>query len=100
MKRKLNEETILNTSFETVQPRTHIHQRVHKEESFETNRKRIPETSGIFVEISVRRHPFSEAIIETTLPENWKNLTMEKYDGGINPDEHIAVYTMQISLYT
>ena len=31
LKRKLNEETILNTSFETVQPRTHIHQRVHNE---------------------------------------------------------------------
>ena len=100
MKRKLNEETILNTSFETVQPRTHIHQRVHNEKRFETTRKRIPETSGIFVEISVRRHPFSEAIIETPLPENWKNFTMEKYDGGTDPDEHIAVYTTQISLYT
>jgi len=99
MKRKLNEETILNTSFETVQPRTHIHQMVHNEESFETTRKRIPETSSIFVGISVRRPPFSEAIIETPL-ENWKNLTMEKYDGGTDRDEHIAVYTTHISLYT
>jgi len=31
MKRKLNEETILNTSFETVQSRTQVHQRVHNE---------------------------------------------------------------------
>jgi len=100
MKRNLNEETVLNTSFETVQPRTHIHQRVYNEESFEATRKRIPETYGIFVGISVRRHPFSEAIIETLLLENWKNLTMEKHDGGTNPDEHIAIYTTHISLYT
>ena len=58
MKRKLNEETNLNTSFETVQPRTHVHQRVHNEKRFETTRERIPETSGIFVGIFVRRHPF------------------------------------------
>ncbi|XP_068483426.1 uncharacterized protein [Phaseolus vulgaris] len=90
MKRKFNEETILNTSFETVRPRIHIRQRVHNEERFETTRKKIPETSGIFVGISVRRHPFSEAIIETPLPENWKNFTMEKYDGGTDPDEHIG----------
>jgi len=41
MKRKLNEETILNTSLETVQPRTPIHQRVHNEQSFEVTRKKI-----------------------------------------------------------
>ena len=67
---------------------------------FETTRKRIPKTSGIFVGIFVRRHPFSETIIETPLPKNWNNFTMEKYDGGTDPDEHIAVYTTQISLYT
>ena len=61
MKRKLNEETILNTLFETVQPRTHIHQRVHNEESFEATRKRIPKISGTFAGIFVRRHPFFES---------------------------------------
>ena len=70
MKRKLNEETVLNTSFETIQPITHIHQKVHSEESFKATRKRIPETSGIFARISVTMHPFSKAIIETPLPEN------------------------------
>jgi len=44
-----------------------------------------------FARTSVRRHPFSEAIIETPLPENWKNLTMDKYDRSMDPDEHIAV---------
>jgi len=28
------------------------------------------------------------------LPDNWKNLTTDKYDGSTNPDEHIAVYTV------
>jgi len=49
---------------------------------------------------SARRHPFSEAIRETLLPDNWKNLTIDKYDGNTDPDEYITVYTMQISLYT
>jgi len=31
MKRMLNEDFFLNTSFETVQPRTQIHQRVHND---------------------------------------------------------------------
>jgi len=47
----------------------------------------------------VIRHPFSEANIETPLPINWKNPTMDKYDGSTNPDEHINIYTTQISLY-
>jgi len=38
--------------------------------------------------------------METPLPDNWKNLTINKYDGSTNPDEHIAAYTTQISLYT
>ena len=67
MKRKLNEKTNLNTSFETIQPRSHIHKRVDNEESFEATRKRIPETSGTFTRIFVRRHQFSEAIVETPL---------------------------------
>jgi len=38
--------------------------------------------------------------VETPLPEIWKNLTIDKYDGSRNPDEHTAVYTTHISLYT
>ena len=49
----------------------------------------------------MRRHRFSEAIIETpSLPENWKKPTMDKYNGSTDLDEHIAIYTTQISLYT
>jgi len=58
MRWKLNEEIVLNTSFETVQPRTQIHQRVHNEESFEATRRRL-------LEASAKRHPFSEAIRDT-----------------------------------
>ena len=58
------------------------------------------ETSVICVVLSIRKHPFSDIIVETPLPENWKNLIIDKYDGRTNPDEHIAVYTTHISLYT
>jgi len=43
--------------------------------------------------MSVRKHPFSIDIVETPLPKNWENLTMDKYDGSTDPDEHIAIYT-------
>ena len=38
--------------------------------------------------------------MDTPLSDNWKNLTIDKYDGSTYPDEHIAIYTTQISLYT
>jgi len=99
MKRKLQEETILNSSFETVQPRIPANERVHNNESFQT-RRRLPETFGTFIGISSRKHPFYDVIVDTPLPDNWKNLTIDKYDGSIDPDEHIAIYTTHISLYT
>jgi len=71
MKRKLNEETILNTtSYETVQLRACIHHSTYNEASFEATRRRQSETSCTFFGTYVRRHPFSEAIIETPLSEN------------------------------
>jgi len=40
MKRKLHEETVLNSSFETVQPGVPANERIHNDESFQTTRKR------------------------------------------------------------
>ena len=98
MKEKLHEETVWNSSFETVQPRVLANERIHNDESFQT-RKELAETSGTLARMSYRKHPFYDVIVETPLPDNWKNLTIDKYDGNIDPDEHIAVYTTQISLY-
>lgn len=39
-------------------------------------------------------------IMEVSLPLNWKNLTIEKYDGTTDPNEYLDVYTTQVSLYT
>jgi len=69
MRRKLQEETVLNSSFETVQPRVHINERVHHNESSQTKR-RLLETSGVFVGISSRKHMFYDAIVDTLLPDN------------------------------
>lgn len=38
--------------------------------------------------------------MEATFPSNWKNLTIEKYDGTIDPNEHLDVLIAQVSLYT
>lgn len=38
--------------------------------------------------------------MEATLPSNWKSLTILKYDDTSNPNEHMDVYIMQVSLYT
>jgi len=100
MRQRLNEETVSNASLETFQPRTHVNQRENKEESFGVTQRKLPKISGIVVGTSGRRHPFSETIIKTPLPDNWKSLTIEKYDGSTNPDEHVAIHTTQISLYT
>jgi len=71
MKQKLNEETVLNaTSYETIQPRARIHKSIYNEASFEATRRRQSETSCTFFRTFIRRHPFSEAIIETLLPKN------------------------------
>ncbi|KAG4909308.1 hypothetical protein JHK87_055424 [Glycine soja] len=40
------------------------------------------------------------SIMEATFPSNWKNLTIEKYDGTIDPNEHLDVLIAQVSLYT
>jgi len=100
MRQRLNEEIVLNASLETFQLRTHVNQRENKEESFGVTQRKLPEISGIVVGTPARRHPFSETVIDTPLPDNWKSLTIEKYEGSTDPDEHVAIYTTQISLYT
>ncbi|KAG5003419.1 hypothetical protein JHK86_027558 [Glycine max] len=36
--------------------------------------------------------------MEVSLPLNWKNLTIEKYDGTTDPNEYLDVYTTQRAL--
>lgn len=38
--------------------------------------------------------------MEATLPSNWKNLIIDKYDYTIDSNEHLDVYITQVSLYT
>ena len=37
--------------------------------------------------------------METYILANWKDLTFEPYNGKPNPDEHIDIYIIQVSLY-
>jgi len=47
-----------------------------------------------------RRHLFVDGIINVDLPAKWRGLTMDRYDGITDPDEHIDVYTTDIGLFT
>jgi len=47
-----------------------------------------------------RRHPFVDGIINVELPAKWRGLTIDRYDGSTDPDEHIDVYTIDIGLFT
>jgi len=38
--------------------------------------------------------------MDAQLPTTWKGLNMDQYDRTIDPDEHIDVFTTQMSLYT
>lgn len=47
-----------------------------------------------------RRHPFVNGIMEVHPPPSWKHFTMDKYDGTIDPNEHLNVYLTQVNLHT
>jgi len=46
------------------------------------------------------RHPFTDFIMDTLLPDKWKGFNKDRYDGTTNPDEHMDAYTTHMSLYT
>ncbi|XP_068461695.1 uncharacterized protein [Phaseolus vulgaris] len=47
-----------------------------------------------------RGHPFTDDIIATPLPDKWKGLTINLYDGSTDPDEHLNIFRTQMTLYT
>ena len=40
-----------------------------------------------------RRHPFTDRVMETPLPDKWKGFNWDRYDGTTDPDEHVDAYT-------
>lgn len=51
-------------------------------------------------QLSQFKNPFIPSVMEATLPSNWKNLIIDKYDYTIDSNEHLDVYITQVSLYT
>ena len=43
---------------------------------------------------------FTETIIGVPLSDKWKDFIRDRYDGTTDPNEHMDVYTMHMSLYT
>jgi len=50
--------------------------------------------------LSSRRHLFTENIMKTELPANWKGPALNRYDDSIVLDEHIDIYFTKINLHT
>ena len=40
----------------------------------------------------VHQHPFVDHIMEADIPLGWKSLNLKRYDGTINPDEHLDTF--------
>jgi len=47
-----------------------------------------------------RGHPFTDDIIAMPLPDKWRGLIMNLYDGSTDPDEHLNIFRTQMTLYT
>jgi len=45
-------------------------------------------------------YPFTDDIIVVPLPDKWRGLTMNLYDGSTDPDEHLNIFRTQMTLYT
>ncbi|XP_068475223.1 uncharacterized protein [Phaseolus vulgaris] len=45
-------------------------------------------------------HPFTDDIIATPLPDKWRGLTINLYDGSTDPDEHLNIFRTQMTIYT
>jgi len=58
------------------------------------------ETEVVQCTKGTRMHPFVDRIIEVELPFRWKGLTFEPYDGTTDPDEHVSIFSTQVSLYS
>jgi len=54
------------------------------------------ETSGLHE----RHHPFVDGIVNVELPPKWRGLSIDRFDGSTDSDEHIDVYTTDIGLFT
>jgi len=44
--------------------------------------------------------PYVDRILDSKLPFHWKGLSIEPYDGTTEPDEHVNIFSIQVSLYT
>jgi len=46
-----------------------------------------------------RRHPFTDFVMDTPLPDKWKGFNRDRYDGTTDLDEHMNAYATHMSLY-
>jgi len=58
------------------------------------------ETEAVQCTKGTPRHPFVDRIMEVELPFRWKGLTFEPYDGTTDPDEHVSIFSTQVTLYS
>ena len=66
----------------------------------ESHPQRIGNTADDLAGRTVHRHPFVDHIMETNITLGWKPLNLERYNGTIDPDEHLDAFLTQANLYT
>lgn len=44
--------------------------------------------------------PFVDGIMEAQLPPKWKTLTINRYNGLSDPNEHVDTYVTQMNFFT
>jgi len=75
-------------------PQTH---QTHQTYQTDQSSKNIPLPDDVE---DLKGHPFTDDIIDTSLPPKWKGLTIKLCDGSTNLDEHLNVFKTQMTLYT
>ena len=94
MKRRLLGDKVERTKVITILGRSKantLNPEREDEVSFQTS-----ETSSLHE----RCHPFVDGNVNVELPPKWRGLSIDRYDGSTDPDEHIDVYTTDIGLFT
>jgi len=94
MMRKLTVEKADKTKVLTVSGRSKVNTTMPEKEdevSYHTG-----ETSNL----EEWRHPFVDGIINVKLLAKWRGLTIDRYNGSTDLDEHIDVYTTDIGVFT
>ena len=98
MKQKLAEKSDIPEAVGDIPLGDNANTDVHEVRS--SYQENVRPTSTNALGLTLRRSLFTETILEVPLPGTWNNPTLDKYDGTMNPNEHVTAYLTQVGLHT